>query len=305
LGGAKASDITVLPDMNGVSANFNMSDVLGQNIKASNGLQRLPLLVSAPQGSAAPLEIDVLGSQVNDGINTCASPFLASSDGTFIPATIVSASPATICADADHVPVIIDGVNLPSSFTIESTKFVGMQPTATTTDSEGKKVPVAPAFGNRRQIVILDLKKGKKLIKNEEVPIVLIAKDLSVATRVSLTVSDCAGGAGAPKAPAAAVTATGTSASAQLTITTTPPETAPTGTGATATKGSGVVTATPRQSSGSAGTLTGSNPVTGNSPTPETGGSKGTSVGAATSAMTAGSNPIKSKAPVVVAKKSQ
>jgi hypothetical protein len=78
LGGVPAKNISVLPDMNGIAAQFDMADVFGALVNTDTTVQVIPLMVAAEQGSADPLVVYVVGKrQSSNGATTCQSPLIA------------------------------------------------------------------------------------------------------------------------------------------------------------------------------------------------------------------------------------
>jgi len=120
LGGTKARSINVLPDMNGVTADFDMTTVYGALVNAGSSLGAVPLTVFAAQGSAKPLTVWILGGrQTANGVTTCDSPLLTSTKFEQV-APVLSISPVEICADAKHVPLVVSGANLPETLEVLS-----------------------------------------------------------------------------------------------------------------------------------------------------------------------------------------
>ena len=128
LGGARAKKVTVLPDMNGVAADFDMSDLWGTVVSTPGAVQALPLMVSAEQGSASPLVVYLVGARATaNGATQCTSPLFAPTMLKLLPATVIGTMPSSVCADATDIPIVVDGVNLPDARTlsVESERFTG------------------------------------------------------------------------------------------------------------------------------------------------------------------------------------
>lgn len=124
LGGAKAKTITVMPDMKGVAAHFEMSDVFGTLAYSDSIVQQIPLSVSAMQGSAPPLPVYVLGKrQTNNGATTCQSPLLLPTNLKAIGATVVASAPTEICSDVKSFPLIVQGFNLQNGYLADTSFF--------------------------------------------------------------------------------------------------------------------------------------------------------------------------------------
>jgi hypothetical protein len=114
LGGVKAKTINVLPDMNGIAAEFDMNAVFGALANTDETVQSVELMVSAEQGSAAPFHIWVVGKrQTSNGATTCQSPILLADNLETVAPTIISYTPTEICTDATGVPLVVQGINLP------------------------------------------------------------------------------------------------------------------------------------------------------------------------------------------------
>jgi hypothetical protein len=114
LGGVKAKNVTVSPDMQGVAAEFDMAAVFGSMVKTDSTVQQIPLTVSAEQGAAA-LPVYIVGKRTtSNGATDCQSPFFLPTNSNMLPPTVVSSSPSEICLDAKGVPLVIQGFNLPT-----------------------------------------------------------------------------------------------------------------------------------------------------------------------------------------------
>jgi len=114
LGSTAATDVVVLPDMNGISAQFDMTKVFGELATSGNTLQVVPLSVSAPQGEALSLPVYILGNrQSANGATTCQSPITTATTYELLPPMVLMSSPSKVCAGAKSVPVTISGINLP------------------------------------------------------------------------------------------------------------------------------------------------------------------------------------------------
>ena len=173
LGGVPADSIAVLPDMNGVLATFSMAKVLTG--KSTTVVQAIPLLVSSEQGSATPLNIYVVGTNSKDG---CSSPISAPTTQELLATTVFDYSPRQICSDAKTVPVLVRGVNLPSTFEIASSKFDG--------------VKASKGFDSGSfQFFTLTLKKEAKLLPTESIPVFLLEEKHTSVAEVELAVGDC------------------------------------------------------------------------------------------------------------------
>jgi hypothetical protein len=180
LGGVKAKTINVLPDMNGVAAEFDMNAVYGMLSNTDSTIQPIPLMVSAEQGSAAALFIYVVGKRQSvNGVTTCQSPFLLPTDVTSVPATIVSFSPTEICSDVTAVPLVIQGVNLPTQAMLHSAHF------SSTNKWEGDWL--------HREIDLV-LQKGVKLAPGPLAIALTYAdsENIKGSLSLNLTVRDCA-----------------------------------------------------------------------------------------------------------------
>jgi hypothetical protein len=115
LAGVRAKDISVLPDMSGVAAEFDMTNVFGSLVNAEGVVQEVPLMVSAEQGAAATLPVFVVGKrQSSNGATSCQSPLILPTRLSLLPPTVVSSSPSEICTGTKSFPLIIQGVNLPT-----------------------------------------------------------------------------------------------------------------------------------------------------------------------------------------------
>jgi hypothetical protein len=148
LGGTQAKQISVLPDMNGITAQFEMSDVFGGLVNADSSVQIMPLLVAAERGAAAPLNIYVIGQrQSSNGATKCQSPVMLPTNLNKLEPIIVSSTPQSVCTDTDTFPMIIEGLNLASKMSVTSGVYQGQS-------SNGD--------GNR-QIIVLARPPGSKL----------------------------------------------------------------------------------------------------------------------------------------------
>ena len=125
LGGVKAKTISVLPDMNGVAAEFDMNAVYGTLVSTDSSIvQAIPLMVSAEQGSADPLFIWVVGNRhTANGVTNCQSPILLPTNVESMPFTVVSFSPKEICSDLTKMPLVVQGINMPIAVKVHSGQF--------------------------------------------------------------------------------------------------------------------------------------------------------------------------------------
>jgi hypothetical protein len=124
LGGVPAKLITVLPDMNGITAQFDMEEVYGSRVNADSAVQVVPLLVSAEEGSAVPLTVYLVGRrQNNNGAVTCQSPLLAPARLETLKPTPVSYAPTSICTDTGFFRLIVQGLNLEKGLKVASGVF--------------------------------------------------------------------------------------------------------------------------------------------------------------------------------------
>ena len=179
LGGAKAKTINVLPDMNGISAEFDMDAVYGTLVNTDSIVQTVPLMVSAEQGSAAPLLIYIVGQRQKD--KPCQSPYLMGTNADWVDAEILSYSPKEVCSDATFIPLVINGLQLPSSdVKIHSEHFED----STDTDWKGNWL---------HREIDLRLKKGMKLVSGMSLPIALTYEqdNFKGSLAINLTVTDC------------------------------------------------------------------------------------------------------------------
>jgi hypothetical protein len=116
LGGVPAKLISVLPHMNGITAQFDMAEVFGGIVNADSTVQDLPLMVSAEQGSAAPLDVYVVGKrQSSNGATTCQSPLIAPANLGALPPTIVSWTPTDVCSAMKSVSLAVHSLNFPET----------------------------------------------------------------------------------------------------------------------------------------------------------------------------------------------
>lgn len=187
LGGTKAKAITVLPDMKGVAAQFDMSEVFGSLAFSDNIVQQVPLLVSAMQGSAPPLPVYLLGKrQVNNGVVSCQSPLLVPTNAKSMNATVLSSAPTEVCSDTKSFPLVITGFSLENGFSVDSSAFEGKE-------SQGNYF---------RQVLQLQRRDGAEKLTPRTLSIVLKPKDIGRVDMqtagplaVTLTVKDCKSGA--------------------------------------------------------------------------------------------------------------
>src|SRR5262249_50196512 len=86
LGGVKAKTVSVLPDMKGITAEFDMNGVYGSLVNSSSLVQTVPLTVSAEQGVSAKQLVYLIGQrQSANGAATCQSPLLVPTDFGLVP----------------------------------------------------------------------------------------------------------------------------------------------------------------------------------------------------------------------------
>jgi hypothetical protein len=117
LAGVKAKSVTVMPDMKGVAAQFDMDEVFGKLAFTDSLVQRVPLSVSAEQGSAAPLIVYIVGKRTSsNGVAACQSPLLLATNVKSLAPTIVSWAPTEVCTDTQSFPMVVQGVNLFNGF---------------------------------------------------------------------------------------------------------------------------------------------------------------------------------------------
>lgn len=129
LAGVKAKSITVMPDMKGVAAQFDMNEVFGSLAQSDNALQQVPLSVSATQGTAPPLQIYLVGKrQTVNGVTSCQSPILAPTNYKAVQPMVVSYSPKEICSDTKAFPLVVEGLNVQYEFTAEIPFFHAQPP---------------------------------------------------------------------------------------------------------------------------------------------------------------------------------
>jgi hypothetical protein len=134
LGGVPAKEIRVLPDMGGITAEFDFSQVMGNFAASGASVERIPLLISAEQGAADPLPIHVIGSkQLVNGALSCQSMLSAPTSIDLIEPMIVSAAPTSVCADAQSFDLIVQGMNLPDDLQVTG----GLYQTNTLKTSKG------------------------------------------------------------------------------------------------------------------------------------------------------------------------
>jgi hypothetical protein len=128
LSGVPAKQISVLPDMNGIAAQFDMSQVFNSLGNSDLTVQVMPLSIAAEQGIAATKKVYVIGNrQVANGVTTCQTPLLTPTDLGNLPATVVSSSPQSICTDTETFPLVLRGLNLPSDLVVKSGLFKSVQ----------------------------------------------------------------------------------------------------------------------------------------------------------------------------------
>jgi hypothetical protein len=197
LGGAKAKTISVLPAMNGVLATFAMSEVIGSHVTADRAVQSVPLVVSAEQGSADPLEVTVVGTKGSDGDSACAASVSAATNSGFVSSTVLDFWPREICAGAKGLAVTVDGLNFPDGVEAYSTKF---------------EVEQIKEVKSRQIFAEMKLKTGNTLEVHETVPVFFFSpavsedkRKVSSINRIGVAVSDCSakalGQATPPDAP--------------------------------------------------------------------------------------------------------
>jgi len=204
LGGAQAKEIVVMPDMRGIAATFAPGDVFDKAISSSRGLQSVPLVVAAEQGTADPLSVLVIGKDVHaDGV-ICHATYLAPSSVLATQPTVVDYVPKSICSDTKEFPLQIEGLNLPARLSGEAEKFAAAE------------VPSDPAgieTQARTQIVRLKAKSGASLYPGETISVLLLDGKASTGLSVDLAVRDCKPAKSAPqKTPQASQTTTPKSA---------------------------------------------------------------------------------------------
>ena len=168
LGGVKAKNISVLPDMNGVAAEFDMASVFGTLVNTDSTVQKIPLMVSAEQGSASPLPVFVVGKrQSNNGVTICQSPLFLPTKLDSLPPTVISFSPAEICTDTKSFPLIFQGLNFP-----EKNKGVDLRSEYFTNSGD------VTVGGDNTQLVVNLVRDNRKIADNilltqKTIPIVL------------------------------------------------------------------------------------------------------------------------------------
>jgi hypothetical protein len=178
-GGAPASAISVLPDMQGIAATFDMTTVYGSIVNTDSSIQTIPLTVSAQQGSDVWRWITVVGKrQSSSGATTCQSPVFLPSMASEVATAIVAYSPSDICSDAQGTPLVVQGLNLPDAIDVHSALF----------DGKGW------AGDSNRRVTDLTLKKGAKLTPGGSIT-VAIADSAATNSKgtfpLSIAVKDC------------------------------------------------------------------------------------------------------------------
>lgn len=124
LGGVPAKLITVLPDMNGITAQFDMADVFGGLVNANSTVQTLPLLVSAEEGSATPLPVYVVGERHgSNGLTNCQSPLLAPTSTQALKSLVVSYAPTSVCTDTEAFELAVQGLKLKDGYRVAGGLF--------------------------------------------------------------------------------------------------------------------------------------------------------------------------------------
>lgn len=119
LGGTPAKKITVLPNMKGIVAEFDMSAVYGSLANTASAVQKIPLLVSDEYGAANALPVYVVGGrQASNGAAKCQSPILAPTDLNTVEPTVVASLPAQICTDTTSFSLLVEGLGLHNGLTV-------------------------------------------------------------------------------------------------------------------------------------------------------------------------------------------
>jgi hypothetical protein len=177
LGGARATSVSVLPNMKGIAATFNLAGVYGTPVNSSSMVQAVPLIVSAGHGVAARKAVYIIGSrQVANGAVSCQSPILVPTDYEWVEPTIMSFSPAEVCADATQVPLLIHGIAIDHDAGATSEHFVGVRGGE---DSD-----------SNRALITLKLREGAKLVAGT-VEHIVIASEFAAIGAVRLPVRNC------------------------------------------------------------------------------------------------------------------
>jgi hypothetical protein len=126
LGGVRARNVSVLPSMKGIAAEFDMNAVYGQLVSSESLVQWVPLVVAAGQGVVAREYVYIIGKRlISNGAMVCQSPIMVPTDYETIAPTIVSFSPTEICSNAKQVPLVIYGIQVDQGTHVNSEFFEG------------------------------------------------------------------------------------------------------------------------------------------------------------------------------------
>ncbi len=176
LSGVPAKQISVLPDMNGITAQFDMSEIFGTLGSTQLGLQVMPLSIAAEQGIAPPRKIYVVGKrQVAGGVTTCQSPLLTPTNFENIPATVVSSSPQSVCTDTQSFPLVLQGIKLSSGLGAKSGVF--------------KAADVSLGDDNTQMLMLTRASPSAKLTARTET--IAVGPDAGPYTFVTVDIKDC------------------------------------------------------------------------------------------------------------------
>jgi hypothetical protein len=125
LAGVAAELVEVWPNMTGISARFDLGSVFGGTLNGDSAVQTIPLVVATRQGDLPPFRIIVVGKrQLVNGVATCESPLLLPGTKATLEPTVALVTPKDeVCTTDIHLGFVIDGVNLPESYTVNSKLF--------------------------------------------------------------------------------------------------------------------------------------------------------------------------------------
>jgi len=184
--------------MNGVAAEFDMASVFGSLVNTDSTVQKIPLMVSAEQGSASPLSVFVVGKRQSiNNATTCQSPLVLPTTLDSLPPTVTSFSPSEICTDTKSFPLVIQGLNLQERSTYSAGTFTSaVKSEYFTKDGE------VTVNEDKTQLVV-NLKRNKSIDDNlrlapKTVPLVMLIDGKSLIV-VNVTIKDCTNKATTPQ----------------------------------------------------------------------------------------------------------